>query len=184
MIENVQTETGNAHVKKTKYRWFVMALLFVLYTVANADRANIGFALPYLRQEFAMSNTEAGAIISLFFFAYAAFQIPSGFLVRKFGARAMFSVGMLATSIFTGLIGTASSAFAFKALRLAVGMAEAPVVIASSSTINNWFPAKEKGTATGIFLAGSKFGPLIVPVICAAIISIWGWRHIFYFFMI
>lgn len=170
--------------KRTKYRWVVMALLFILYTVANADRANIGFALPYLRKEFAMSNTEAGGIISLFFFAYAAFQVPSGFLVKKFGVRTMFTIGMVFTSIFTGFIGTASSVFALKALRLGVGVAEAPVAIASSATINNWFPAKEKGTATGIFLAGSKMGPLIVPMLCAWIISVWGWRQIFYFFMI
>mgnify|MGYP003612584624 CR=1 FL=1 len=63
--------------KKTSYRWVVMAILFVLYTVANADRAHLGFALPYIRKEFQMSNTEAGAIISFFFFAYAFFQIPS-----------------------------------------------------------------------------------------------------------
>jgi ACS family glucarate transporter-like MFS transporter len=170
--------------KRTKYRWIVMGLLFILYTVANADRANIGFALPYLRKEFAMSNTEAGGIISLFFFAYAAFQIPSGFLVKKFGARKMFTLGMAFTSLFTGLIGLAGSVFSLKVFRLGVGMAEAPVAIASSATINNWFPPKEKGTATGIFLAGSKVGPLIVPVLCAWIISVWGWREIFYFFAV
>ena len=170
--------------KRTKYRWVVMTLLFILYTVANADRANIGFALPYLRKEFEMSNTEAGAIISLFFFAYAAFQVPSGFLVKKLGNRATFTLGMAFTSIFTGLIGTANSVFVLKALRLGVGIAESPVIISSSATINNWFPAKEKGTATGIFLAGSKMGPLIVPTLCAGIISVWGWREIFYIFMI
>lgn len=170
--------------KKSKYRWFVMGLLFILYTVANADRANIGFALPYLRKEFAMSNTEAGGIISLFFFAYAFFQVPSGFLVKRFGNRTMFTIGMLFTSVFTGMLGMVNSVFALKAFRFGVGIAEAPVAIASSSTINNWFPPKEKGTATGIFLAGSKFGPLIVPVLCAWIISTWGWREIFIFFMI
>lgn len=170
--------------KMTRYRWVVLGLLFVLYTVANADRANIGFALPYLRKEFAMSNTEAGGIISLFFFAYAGLQIPSGFLVRKFGTSTMFSIGMLFTSAFTGLIGTASSVFALKALRFGVGIAEAPVAIASSATINNWFPPKEKGTATGIFLAGSKVGPLIVPALCGWIIMTWGWREIFYIFMV
>ena len=170
--------------KKSMYRWVVMALLFILYTVANADRANIGFALPYIRKEFEMSNTEAGGIISLFFFAYAAFQVPSGFLVKKLGNRATFTLGMAFTSICTGLIGTAGSVFALKALRLCVGVAEAPVIIASSATINSWFPAKEKGTATGIFLAGSKMGPLVVPVLCAWIISVWGWREIFYFFMV
>jgi ACS family glucarate transporter-like MFS transporter len=170
--------------KRTKYRWVVMTLLFILYTVANADRANIGFALPYLRKEFEMSNTEAGTIISLFFLAYAAFQVPSGFLVKKLGNRKMFTLGMALTSICTGLIGTASSVLTLKALRLGIGVAEAPVAVASSSTINNWFPPKEKGTATGIFLAGSKMGPLIVPTLCAWIISVWGWREIFVFFMI
>jgi ACS family glucarate transporter-like MFS transporter len=170
--------------KKSGYRWVVMALLFILYTVANADRANIGFALPYLRKEFAMTNTEAGAIISLFFAGYALMQIPSGFLVKKFGMRTMFSVGMLFTSLFTGMIGMANSAFALKALRVGVGVAEAPVAIACTTAINNWFPAKEKGTASGIFLAGSKVGPLIVPPLCAWIISVWGWREIFYAFMV
>ena len=170
--------------KRSKYRWVVMGLLFILYTVANADRANIGFVLPYLRKEFEMSNTEAGGIISLFFFAYAAFQIPSGFLVKKFGIRTMFTIGMIFTSLFTGMIGTAGSIFSLKALRVMVGVAEAPVAIASSATINNWFPAKEKGTATGIFLAGSKVGPLIVPILCAWIITVWGWREVFYFFMV
>lgn len=170
--------------KKSGFRWVVMALLFVLYTIANADRANIGFALPYIRQEYAMSNTEAGAIISLFFLGYAALQIPSGFLVKKFGVRSMFTIGMVLTSAFTGMMGLISSVAALKVLRFGVGVAEAPVAIACTSTINNWFPAKEKGTASGIFLAGSKLGPLIVPMLCAWIISVWGWRQIFFFFMI
>jgi len=171
-------------MKMTNYRWVVMGILFILYTVSNADRANIGFALPYIRREMAMTNTEAGALISLFFAGYATMQIPSGFLVKKFGVRVMFTIGMLFTSLFTGMIGMASSILTLKMLRLSVGVAEAPVAIACTTTINNWFPAKEQGTASGIFLAGSKLGPLIVPPLCAWIISLWGWREIFIFFMV
>ncbi|SJZ47969.1 MFS transporter [Megasphaera cerevisiae] len=170
--------------KKSSYRWIVMTILFILYTVANADRANLGFALPYIRQEFHMSNTEAGAIISFFFLAYAIFQIPSGFLIKKFGNKVMFCLGMLITSICTGLMAIAPNALAFKLCRLGVGIGEAPVAISSSGTINNWFPPKEKGTATGIFLAGSKMGPLVVPFICAWIIQMWTWHMIFIGFMI
>lgn len=170
--------------KKTSYRWVVMTILFVLYTIANADRANLGFALPYIRQEYHMTNTEAGAIISFFFIAYAAFQIPSGVLVKKFGNKVMFCVGMAITSICTGLIAIAPSALTFKLCRLGIGIGEAPVAVASSSTINNWFPPKEKGTATGIFLAGSKMGPLLVPFICAWIIQMWSWHMIFLGFMV
>ena len=64
-----------------------MSFIFVIYTIANADRANIGFALPYIREEFNISNTEAGLIISLFFGGYAIFQIPSGFIIKKIGVK-------------------------------------------------------------------------------------------------
>ena len=156
----------------------------MIYTVANADRANIGFALPYIRDEFKISNTEAGLIISLFFGGYALFQIPSGFIISKLGVKKSFAGGMLLTSIFTAIMGFVDTASHLKILRFFVGVAEAPVAIGSTATINNWFPPKEKGTATGIFLAGSKVGPLIVPPLCAWIIMNFGWRNIFYFFAV
>ena len=161
-----------------------MSFIFVIYTIANADRANIGFALPYIREEFNISNTEAGLIISLFFGGYAIFQIPSGFIIKKIGVKKALSGGMILTSVFTGIMGIVDTASHLKILRFLVGVAEAPVAIGSTSTINNWFPPKEKGTASGIFLAGSKVGPLIVPPLCAWIIMTFGWRQIFIFFAI
>jgi ACS family glucarate transporter-like MFS transporter len=59
--------SANAPLRTTShFRWVVVGLIFVIYTIAAADRANIGFALPFIRKEFAMSNTEAGALLSLF----------------------------------------------------------------------------------------------------------------------
>lgn len=174
----------NAPVKMTHYRWWVMSFIFVIYTIANADRANIGFAIPYIQEEYQLSNTLAGLLISLFFAGYALFQIPSGFITKKVGVRKAYSLGMFLTSVFTGLMGLVNSVLMLKVLRFLVGVCEAPVVIGSTVTINNWFPAKEKGTAVGLFLAGSKVGPLIVPPICAWIILTFGWRYIFVFFAV
>jgi sugar phosphate permease len=91
---------------------------------------------------------------------------------------------MALTSLFTFFMGRVDSFLHLKILRTLVGVSEAPVVISSTTTINNWFPSKEKGTATGLFLAGSKFGPFLVPPICAWILINYDWRHIFYFFSI
>lgn len=177
-------DTSTKSPKMTHYRWWVMSFIFVIYTVANADRANIGFAIPFIQKEFNMSNTMAGLLISIFFTGYAFFQIPAGYLTQKIGMRKAFTFGMLLTSIFTGLMGVVNNIFLLKILRFFVGVSESPVVIGSTVTINQWFPDKEKGTATGLFLAGSKFGPLIVPPICAWIIMEYGWRHIFIFFAV
>lgn len=167
---------------KTNFRWVVAILIFIIYTIAAADRANIGVVLPFLKKEFHLTNTEAGALASLFLFGYAIAQIPSGFTFKRFGVRRVFSIAMIMTSIFTGLIGTSASVFMLKLYRFGLGLAEGPLPIGITSTINNWFPPKEKGTATGIFLSAAKFGPVLVPPICAYIIAVAGWRPIFYLF--
>lgn len=170
--------------KPSRFRWIVAGLFFLVYTVASADRANLGVALPFIREEYPMTNAEAGALLSVFLLAYALAQIPSGFASSRFGVRKIFSFSMIATSVFTALMGTVNSVLALKIYRFALGIAEGPLPIGIASTINQWFPAKEKGTATGIFLAAVKFGPVIVPPLCVAIVAMWGWREIFYIFAV
>ncbi len=179
-----QEETRVAASKPTKYRWVVAGLFFIIYTIAAADRANLGVALPFLRKEFQMSNAEAGGLVSLFLIAYALVQLPSAWLISKFGVRKVFPVSMVLTSIATGLTGMVNSLFALKLCRLGLGIAEGPLPIGVTATINNWFPSKEKGTASGIFLSSVKFGPVVTPIIGAAIISAWGWKEVFLFFAI
>jgi ACS family glucarate transporter-like MFS transporter len=170
--------------RATSFRWVVLTLIFVIYTIAAADRANLGFAMPFIREEFAMSNAEAGAVLSLFLWGYAFAQLPSGFAISKFGVRRLFSWAMVLTSVFTGLMGLAPSVLMLKINRFLLGLAEAPLPIGVTTTINNWFPAKEKGTASGVFLSAVKFGPVIVPPICALIVTYFTWREIFYFFAV
>lgn len=171
-----------AGVRPTRYRWFVAALFFIIYTVAAADRANLGVALPFLRKEYTMSNTEAGGLVSLFLLAYAAAQLPSAWLLSKFGVRKVFTISMIFTSIATGLTGMVGSLLSLKLCRIGLGLAEGPLPIGVTSTINTWFPSKEKGTASGIFLSAVKFGPVITPILGAAIIAIWGWKALFLWF--
>lgn len=169
---------------RSRYRWAVAGLIFVIYTIAAADRANLGVAMPFIRQEFDMSNAEAGGLMSLFLLAYALAQIPAGFAFARIGVSKILPSAMILTSVLTGLVGTAGSLLMLKIYRFGLGLAEGPLPISMTATINNWFPAKEKGIASGIFLSAVKFGPVIVPPLCAIIISIWGWREIFIFFAI
>lgn len=173
--------------KMTHYRWVVMTMLFLVWVIANADRANLGVALPYMRKEFSLSNTEAGAIISLFAFAYAFVQIPTGLFYKKVSPKLsgrLLPVFLLLVSAFTGLMGTTASPLLLKIWRIGLGVAEGPLGIGCTNVINRWFPPKEKGTATGLYIAASKLGPVMVPVISVVIIEMYGWREVFYFFAI
>ncbi|WP_226950979.1 MFS transporter [Rouxiella sp. S1S-2] len=166
----------------THHRWWVAVLFFLIYTIAASDRANLGVVLPFIRKEFVMTNAEAGGLVSLFLLAYALIQLPSAWLISRFGVRKVFTISMLATSIVTGLTGLANSIFHLKICRVLLGVAEGPLPIGVTSTINNWFPSKEKGIASGIFLSSIKLGPVITPIVGAVIISLWGWKEVFFFF--
>ncbi|WP_044042777.1 MFS transporter [Caballeronia insecticola] len=173
--------------KRTKHRWVVMGLIFCIWAIACADRANFGIALPYLKKEYHITNTEAGLIVSLFSFAYGFVQIPVGLLFKRLGEKTtgfLFAVFMILTSVFTGLMGTTSSVFLLMAYRVGLGLSEGPLGIGCTNVINRWFPAQEKGTATGLWIAASKLGPLIVPSVCLIVIHLWGWREIFYVFAV
>src|SRR5690606_4416716 len=112
-------------------------LIFIIYTIAAADRANLGVAMPFIRKEFDMSNAEAGGLMSLFLLAYALAQIPAGFAFARIGVSKILPGAMILTSILTGLVGTAGSLLMLKIYRFGLGLAEGPLPISMTSTINN-----------------------------------------------
>lgn len=169
---------------KSNYRWIVLALIFLVYAVNYADRTNIGAVLPFIIEEFKLSNFEAGSLASMFFLGYAISQIPAGFWMAKRGTRGIVSLSILGFSLFTWFIGQASSALWIKWMRLGLGLSEGPTPVGLTSTINNWFPAREKATATGVYIASTMFAPIVVPPLTVWISLTYGWRWVFISFAI
>lgn len=176
--------TSLVQTRQSYYRFVVLALIFIVYAVNYADRTNIGAVLPFIIKEFHINNFEAGAIASMFFLGYALSQIPAGFFMAKKGIRGVVALSIFGFSFFTWLMGTASSVIGLKWIRLGLGLSEGPCPVGLASTINNWFPAKEKATATGVFIAATMFAPIIVPPLAVWIALEYGWRWVFFSFAI
>ncbi|PLZ00135.1 MFS transporter [Burkholderia sp. WAC0059] len=169
---------------RTGYRWIVLAMIFATYTIAGADRANLGVVIPTIRHEYHLTNTDVGTMAFLFYIGYAIVQIPSGYLFGKLGVRGLMVVSMVLTSLSTLFMGLTGSVFQLKAARAILGLAEGPINIGIVSTINRWFPAQEKGLAAGVFMASIKFSPAFMPPLCAVLLLKFGWRDVFYFFAV
>lgn len=172
----------NADKGRTGFRWIVLALIFLVYMIAGADRANIGVIVPVIKDEFKLSNTDIGAMSSLFYLGYAAMQVPAGAFYSRFGIRKLYNLSIVLTSVATFLMGLTTTGFQLKAARVLLGFAEGPLNIGCVSLINRWFPSQEKGLATGVFMSSVKLAPALVPPICAYIIVTLGWREIFWIF--
>lgn len=183
-MENPKVVSENISKKKSGFRWVVLTLIFLIYMIAGADRANIGVVVPFIKKSFNLSNTDIGLMSTFFYITYAAVQIPAGHLFSKRGVKKAYSISIILTSIATFFMAYATSGFALKASRAFLGFAEGPLNIGSVTAINRWFPPKEKGTATGIFMSSMKFAPAFVPPLCAWIILKYGWQAVFYAFSI
>ncbi len=161
-----------------------MTIIFITYAINYADRTNIGVVLPFVTKDFHLTNFEAGALASMFFLGYAVSQIPAGFWYSKYGTRGLVSLSILGFSAFTYLIGSAGSALGIRWARFGLGVAEGPTPVGCTSAINNWFPPKEKATATGFYIASTMFAPILVPPLCVWITLTYGWRTVFYIFAV
>jgi ACS family hexuronate transporter-like MFS transporter len=73
----------------------------------------------------------------------------------------------------------ARSVTGFSAARFALGIGESGNFPASIKTVAEWFPARERAFATGIFNAGSNVGAILAPILVPFITLRWGWRAAF-----
>jgi ACS family hexuronate transporter-like MFS transporter len=98
----------------------------------------------------------------------------------KIGVRLGLSLSVAVWSLAAAAHGLARSVYAFGAVRFALGIGEGGNFPASIKTVRNWFPAKERALATGIFNAGSNVGALITPLVVPWLTVHFGWPFAFY----
>src|SRR5580698_56107 len=70
-------------------RWIIIGLLSIGVIIAFVSRTNISAALAYkpFIQMFHLSDIDRGALSSAFFWSYAALQIPTGWIVDRYGVK-------------------------------------------------------------------------------------------------
>jgi len=132
--------------------------------------------LPFIRDEFALDYTRAGFVISAFGVVYGASQLPAGWLADRIGPRMLITIsicGVAATGILVGL----SQNYAMLLICLVLmGMLGGGYHPASTTMISAVVKPKNMGRALGFHMGGGSVSYFLVPLIAAALATIWGWR--------
>ena len=71
----------------------IVGLLAVASFINYVDRGSLATAAPLVREEFALSGTQLGLLLSAFFWSYAPGQLPAGWLAERFDARRVLACG-------------------------------------------------------------------------------------------
>lgn len=88
-----------------------------------------------------------GVLLSSFFWTYALFMIPAGFLVDRFGIRVTYLAGLGLWSVASTLVGFAENFWQLILLRVLLGLGESIAPVASIAYIERNFAQEEQGYA-------------------------------------
>ena len=166
-------------VKPTNVRWIVLAGICALYFVTYLDRVNISLAAPSITAELRLSPTELGLIFSAFSVAYAALQIPGGWVADRIGSRKALSGMGLLWALFTALTALPAGLTSMLLVRLGVGVAEAGAFPAATRAFTTWIPSNRRGFAQGLPHSFARLGGALAPPIVIGLILAFGWRMAF-----
>jgi MFS family permease len=160
----------------------VVALLALAAFINYVDRGNLATAGPLIRDQFALSNTQLGVLLSAFFWTYVPAQLPAGWLAERLDARSVLAVGLGIWGAATALTGLASGFLMLLILRVMLGLGESVMYPASFKILAREALEAQRGRANGFLAAGQLCGPAFGTLAGGLLMAWLGWRVVFVVF--
>ena len=164
-------------------RWWIITLIGIATVINYIDRSAINYMWPFIYKEFGVTEADSKSslalITSFFMIAYALGQTLTGKMMDAIGTRLGMVVSIIGWSISIALHAVARSLASFNLFRFLLGLSEAGNWPGATKSNAEWFPARERGIAQGIFGAGASLGGVIAPPAIAALYLAFGWRSTF-----
>jgi sugar phosphate permease len=156
-----------------------LAMLVVAGAINYVDRATLAVANPRIRDELGLSISDMGYLLSAFLWAYAFAQLPTGAMVDRLGPRLLLTIGLTLWSGAQLLGGLVRGFGEFFGARVLLGIGEAPQFPTGARVVRDWFNARDRGLATGIFNCASSLGTAIAVPTLTFLMLTFGWRTMF-----
>ena len=146
-------------------RWWIIALLFSAAVLNYVDRQTLSVLVPTIQGDLGIDDRDYANVVNIFLVAYTIAYLISGRITDRMGTRAgmMLFVGWwsIANILTAGVQGIRSMAIC----RFALGLGEAGVWPAASKAVSEWFPARQRALAIGLYTMGATIGATLAPYI-------------------
>jgi MFS transporter, ACS family, aldohexuronate transporter len=163
-----------------RLRWRIAFLIGAAIAISYLDRQTVSVAIAAIQRDFPVTNEQFSHLQALFLTAYAAMYMGGGRLLDVLGTRRGFLLIMIWWSLACAAHGLATGVMALGVCRFLLGMGEGGGFPAATRAVAEWFPIKERSLAMGIINGGTAVGAVVAPPLIAGIISVAGWRWVFF----
>ena len=152
-----------------------LAGYFVSYVYRSVN-AIIG---PELAREFELSAGGLGLLTGIYFFAFAAFQLPLGLLLDRYGPRRVNATLLLVAAAGGLWFTVAPAASELTAARALIGLGVSGCLMSSFSAFALWYPPERIASMNGVAFAAGMLGAIAATVPLELLLRVLDWRQVF-----
>jgi len=156
--------------------WLTWGLLASLYFVGFFQRVAPAVMVDELMRDFSIAATLLGNLSAIYFYTYAAMQIPSGLLADAVGPRRVGTAAAVIAAMGIVLFAQADSLWMAGLGRALIGASVAVAFVACMKLAGHWFPANRFATVTGVSLLIGNLGGVLAGVPLSEAVAGVGWR--------
>ncbi len=161
-----------------KIRWWIIGLVMIGTILNYLTRSIMGVAAPTAMTELHIS-TEQYSWITGGFQLGIMLQPVAGYILDMIGLKTGLALFAAAWGVITMAHGLATGWVSLAGLRALLGFAEGTAHPGALKVISEWFPARERGFAGGVYNIGASLGSVLAPLLVAGAVLVWDWRGAF-----
>ncbi|HEX3726019.1 MAG TPA: MFS transporter, partial [Pirellulales bacterium] len=149
----------------TKVRYGVLAFAVLMAVILYLDRMAISVPVPAIAADLDLSTTAVGDSVAAFFWCYAFFQVPAGWLGDRWGGRRALTLYATVWSLAMVGLATADGMLALVAARGLLGIGQAGAYATTASFLRRWMPFSRRGLASSAVSLGGRAGGVLAPAL-------------------
>lgn len=162
-----------------RLRWVMIAFAFLATVLNYVHRLSFSYLSADGELRDLIPNEAFGYMATAFLVAYSLSNAFSGLVIDRLGTRLGYSLCMAFWTTAGLFHAFAVTPLQFGICRFMLGLGEAGNWPAALKLTSEWFPPRERSTASGIFNSGSALGAIIVPPLVAVMATSYGWKYTF-----
>lgn len=165
----------------SRYSYFVLGVLTLVYTFNFIDRQIIAILSPAIKEDLGLSDSMLGLLKGLAFAVlYTTLGIPIAWLADRWSRVNIIAISLALWSGFTALSGLTTTAAQLALARVGVGIGEAGCSPPAHSLISDYFPKEKRASALSIYSLGIPFGQMFAFLAGGWVLQELGWRNAFF----
>ena len=163
-------------------RFVVLAFLCAATVIAYLQRLSLTAPTKIIEAELEISPENMGTVMAVWYWCYALFQLPAGWVADRIGSRRAIMLFAGAWSLLTAATGLVSNYPQLMIVWGLMGCAQAGVFPCATKAVGATFPREGQAFASGGLSACMALGSAFSHLLSGKLLGYFTWQHILFIY--